>query len=158
VELTKIRNHIRGWLPKEPIKISAQTSKSLSLFLIALMAALIIPFFYLVIEATNYLGVFWPIIYLVMVLVSRYIINKTGFKTAFPIQSQNIMLRVHRIRIAVASGLLTAFGIGFAARLITGSLSAYFFVPFIILAIVGALIGDTVWKIFQKHSLEGDAK
>ena len=93
-----------------------------------------------------------------MVLISRYIINKTGFKTTLPAQSKGIMLRVHRIRIAVASGLLTAFGIGFAARLIIGPLSAYFWIPFIILTIVGALIGDSLWKIFQKRRLEADAK
>jgi hypothetical protein len=93
-----------------------------------------------------------------MVLVSRYIINKTGFKTTLPAQSQRIILRAHRIRIAIASGLLTAFGISFAARLIIGPLSAYFLIPFIILTIVGALIGDSLWKVFQKRNLEGDAK
>ena len=68
-----------------------------------------------------------------------------------PIQSQRIMLRVHRIRIAVASGLLTAFGIGFAARLIIGPLSAYFWIPFVILTAVGALVGDSLWKTLQKR-------
>ncbi len=68
------------------------------------------------------------------------------------------MLRVHRIRIAVASGLLTAFGVGFAARLIIGPLSGYFWIPFVILAVVGALIGDSIWKIFQKRSLERNTK
>jgi cation transport ATPase len=112
---------------------------------------LIVPIFYLVIQATTYLGIIWPIIYLAMVLVSRYIINKTGFKTTLPAQSQTIMHRVHRIRIAVASGLLTAFGIGLAARLIIGPLSTYFWVPFVILTIVGALIGDSLWKTLQKR-------
>ncbi len=149
---------IRGWFPKEPIRISVQTSRTLSVFMIVVMAVLIVPIFYLVIEATNYLGILWPIIYLVVVLVSRYIINKTGFKTTLPAQSQRIMLRVHRIRIAIASGLLTAFGVGFAARLITGPLAAYFWIPFFILTIVGALIGDSLWKIFQKHNLESNAK
>ncbi|MGD6805875.1 MAG: hypothetical protein ACQCN4_02830 [Candidatus Bathyarchaeia archaeon] len=68
------------------------------------------------------------------------------------------MLRVHRIRIAIASGLLTAFGVGFAARLIIGPLSAYFWIPFVLLTIVGALIGDSFWKLFQKRSLERDTK
>jgi hypothetical protein len=118
------------------------------------MAVLIVPLFYLVIQATNYLGIFWSIIYLGVVLVSRYIINKTGFKTTLPAQSQTIMLRVHRIRIAIACGLLTAFGIGFATRLIVGPLSAYFWIPFAILAIVGALIGDSIWKVLQKKKAE----
>jgi hypothetical protein len=122
------------------------------------MVVLIVPIFYLVIQATNYLGIFWPIIYLVVVLVSRYVINKTGFKTALSPQSQGVMLRVHRIRIAIASGLLTAFGVGFAARLIIGPLSAYFWIPFVLLTIVGALIGDSFWKLFQKRSLERDTK
>jgi hypothetical protein len=152
------KDQIKGWIPKESIRISAQTSRTISVFLIALMAVLIVPIFYLVLQASNYLGILWPIIYLAMVLVSRYIINKTGFKTTLPAQSQGIVLRVHRIRIAVASGLLTAFGVGFAARLIIGSLSAYFWIPFIILTIVGALIGDSIWKIFQKRNLEANAK
>ncbi len=122
------------------------------------MVVLIVPIFYLVIQATNYFGIFWPIIYLAVVLVSRYVISKTGFKTALPTQSQSVMLRVHRIRIAVASGLFTAFGVGFATRLIIGPLSAYFWIHFVILTIVGALIGDSIWKIFQKRSLEGEAK
>lgn len=147
---------IRGWIPKEPIRISAQTSRTLSAFLIALMAVLIIPVFYLVIQANNYLGVLWPIIYLAIVLVSRFIINKTGFKTAFPPQSQRIMLRVHRVRIAVASGLLTAFGVGFAARILIGPLSTYFWIPFVILIIVGAIIGDSIWKVFSKEKITGD--
>jgi hypothetical protein len=147
--LKSITNKIRGWIPKEPI--SAQTIRTLNVFLIAFMAVLIIPIFYLAIQATNYLGVFWPIIYLVVVLVSRYIINKTGFKTALPAQSQTILLRVHRIRISVASGLLTAFGVGLAARLLTGPLSAYFWIPFVVLTIVGALIGDSLWKTLQKR-------
>ncbi len=146
-----LQNRIRGWFPKEPIRISAQASRTISVFLIALMAVLIVPIFYLVIQATNYLGILWPIIYLAMVLVSRYIISKTGFKTTLPAQSQSIMFRVHRIRIAIASGLLTAFGIGFAARLIIGPLSAYFWIPFVILTIVGALIGDSLWKTLQKR-------
>jgi len=145
---------IRGWIPKEPIRICVQTSRTLSVFLIALMIVLIVPIFYLVLQATNYLGVFWSVIYLVVVLFLRYVINKTGFKTTFPAQSQRIMLRVNRIRIAIASGLLTAFGVGFAARLIIGPLSAYFWIPFVLLTIVGALIGDSLWKIFQKRSLE----
>lgn len=142
----------RGWLPKEAIRISVQTSRKLLVFMIALMAVLIIPIFYLVIQATNYLGILWPAIYLAIVLVLRYIINKTGFKKALPTQSQSIMFRVHRIRIAVASGLVTAFGIGFAARLIIGPLSAYFWIPFIILTLIGALIGDSLWKTLQKPS------
>lgn len=153
-----LKHRFRGWIPKESIRLSAQTSRTLSIFLIALMAVLIVPIFYLAMQATNYLGLFWPILYLAMVLVSRYIINKTGFKTTLPSQSQRIMLRVHRIRIALASGLLTAFGIGFAARLIIGPLSAYFWIPFIILTVVGALIGDSIWKMFQKRNLEADAK
>ena len=147
----RFRNLFQGWLPKEPVRISVQTSRTLSIFLIALMAVLIVPIFYLVIQAANYFGIFWVIIYLAAVLVSRYIINKTGFKTTLPAQSQSVMLRVHRIRIAVASGLLTAFGIGFAARLIIGPLSAYFWIPFVILTIVGALIGDSLWKTLQKR-------
>ena len=145
------KDQIRGWIPKEPFRISAQTSRTVNVFMILIMAVLIVPIFYLVIQATNYLGIFWPLIYLAMALVSRYIINKTGFKTTLPAQSQRIMFRVHRIRIAVASGLLTAFGIGFAARLIIGPLSAYFWIPFVILTIVGALIGDSLWKTLQKR-------
>ena len=148
---TYLEKRIRGWIPKEPIRISVQTSRTLTVFMIVIMAVLIVPIFYLVLQATNYLGIFWPIIYLAMVLVLRYVINKTGFKTTLPAQSQGIMLRVHRIRIAVASGLLTAFGIGFAARLIMGPLSAYFWIPFVILTIVGALIGDSLWKTLQKR-------
>ncbi len=68
------------------------------------------------------------------------------------------MVKVHRIRIAVASGLLTAFAVGFAARLIVGPLSAYFWIPFIILAIVGALIGDSFWKVLQKRNLDSNVK
>lgn len=158
IHLKSLSDKIRGWVPKESIRISAQNSRTMSVFLIALMAALIVPIFYLVIQATNYLGIFWPIIYLIMVLVSRYTINKTGFKTTFPPESQRIMFRGHRIRIAIASGLLTAFGVGFAARLTIGPLSAYFWIPFVILTIVGALIGDSIWKIFQKRNLEGEAK
>ena len=157
----QLANRIRGWIPKEPIRISVQTSRTLSVFLIALMAVLIIPIFYLVIQATNYLGILWPIIYLAMVLILRYVIHKTGFKTALPAPSQRterMLFKIQRIRIAIASGLLTAFGIGFAARLILGPLSAYFWIPFIILTIVGALIGDSLWKIFQKRKLEADAK
>ncbi len=153
-----LANRIRGWIPKDSIRISAQASRTLNVLLIAVMAVLIIPIFYLVIQATDYLGIFWLMIYLAMVLVARYIMNKTGFKTALPPQSQTIMLRVQRIRIAIASGLLTAFGIGFAARLIIGPLSAYFWIPFVILTIVGALIGDSIWKLFQKRSLERDTK
>jgi hypothetical protein len=149
---------LRGWIPKESIRISAQTSRMLSVFLIALMAVLIVPIFYLAIQATNYLGIFWAIIYFVVVLVSRYFINKTGFKTILPAHSQGIMLRVHRIRIAVASGLLTIFGAGFASRLIIGPLSAFFWIPFAILAIGGALIGDRLWKTLQKHDSGGSSK
>ena len=150
----QLEKHINGWVPKEPIRISAQTSRTLTVFMIAFVAVLIIPIFYLAIQATNYLGIFWSIIYLALVLVSRYFINKTGFKTTLPAQSQGIMLRVHRIRIAVASGLLTAFGIGLAARLIIGPLSAYFWIPFVILTVIGALIGDSIWKVLQKKKSE----
>ncbi len=153
-----LKNRIRGWIPKEPIRLSAQTSRTLSVFLIVIIAVLIVPIFYLVIQATNYLGILWPIIYLVIILVSLYVINKTGFKTTLPPESQTIMVKVHRIRIAVASGLLTAFAVGFAARLIVGPLSAYFWIPFIILAIVGALIGDSFWKVLQKRNLDSNVK
>ncbi len=156
--LRSLQNRIRGWFPQESLRVNFQTSRKLTVFLIALMAVLIIPIFYLVIQASNYLGIFWPIIYLVVVLVSRYIINKTGFKSALPPQPQRIMLRVHRIRVAVASGLLTAFGIGFAARLIMGPLSAYFWIPFIILTVVGALIGDSIWRVLQKKNSEDNSQ
>jgi hypothetical protein len=63
------------------------------------------------------------------------------------------MVKAHRTRIAVASGLLTAFGISFAARLIIGPLSVYFWIPFVILTIVGALIGDNLWKVLQKKRM-----
>ena len=137
MELKKrLEKHIHGWIPKETIKTTVQTCRTVSLLMIVTMAVSIVPIFYLVLQATNYLGILWPIIYLAMVLVSRYVINKTGFKTALPAQSQRIMIRVHRIRIAIASELTTAFGVGFAARLIIGPLSAYFWIPFIILTIV----------------------
>ncbi len=121
--------------------------------LIAIMALLIVPIFYLVIQATDYLGIFWPIIYLATVLVVRIIIDKTGFKTMLPMPSQKTeitLLKIHRIRLAVASGLFTAFSVVFAARLIIGPLSTYFVIPFIILTVVGALIGDSIWKLLQK--------
>jgi len=154
----KFASLLRGWIPKEPIRISAQTSRTLNVFLIALMAVLIVPITYLAIQAINYLGFLWPIIYLIVVLVLRYVIYKTGFKEAFPADAQGVMVRVHRIRVAVASGLLTAFGVGFAARLIIGPLSTYFWIPFIILTLVGALIGDSVWKVFQKRNLKEATK
>jgi hypothetical protein len=154
---TPIKQRIRGWIPKESIKISVQTSRTLSIFMIVIMAVLIVPIFYLGLQATNYLGILWPIIYLAMVLVVRYIIHKTGFPMPSP-RAQRIEVTVRRIRIIIASGLVTAFGIGLTARLILGPLSAYFWIPFIILTIVGALIGDGLWKIFQKRKLEGDAK
>lgn len=148
-----LEKRIRGWLPKEPFRISAQTRRTVSVFLIVIMAVLIVPILYLVLQATNYFGIFWSIIYLAIVLVSRYVISKTGFRKALPVPSQGterMLFRMHRIRIAVACGLLTAFGVGFAARLIVGPLSASFWIPFIILTIVGALIGDSLWEIFQK--------
>jgi hypothetical protein len=121
------------------------------------LAALIIPIFYLVLQATAFFGALWIIIYVAAVLAVRYIIHKTGFPMLSP-REQQIQATVRRIRIIIASGLVTAFGIGLAARLIIGPLSAYFWIPFIILTIVGALIGDSLWKIFQKRKLEGDAK
>jgi predicted neutral ceramidase superfamily lipid hydrolase len=129
--------------------------------LVAFMALLIVPIFYLVIQATNYLGVLWPIIYLVTVLVVHYIIDKTGFKKALPAQSQKttqILFKMHRIRIAVASGLFTAFAVVFAARLIIGPLSTYFLIPFIILTVVGALIGDSIWKLCKRKKWKDETK
>jgi hypothetical protein len=122
---------------------------------------LIIPIFYLVLQTTNYLGIFWTIIYLTLVLVVRYIIDKTGFKTTLPMPSQkteHVLLKVHRIRIAVASGLFTAFAAVFAARLIIGPLSTYFLIPFAILTVTGAVIGDSVWKLLQKKKSKDETQ
>ncbi|MCW4005305.1 MAG: hypothetical protein NWF04_01705 [Candidatus Bathyarchaeota archaeon] len=154
-----LKNRILGWIPKDSIRLSAQTSRTVSVFLIVLMAALIVPIFYLVIHATNYLGIFWPITYLVIVLVLRYILHKTGIDKTLSASSQSgVFGKVRRVQIVVGSGLLVAFGTVFAARLIIGPLSLYFLIPFILLAIVGALIGDSIWKAFQKRSLKDDSK
>ena len=147
-----LSNRIRGWFPTEQLRVSVQQSRTLMIALIAFMALLIVPIFYLVIQATDYLGIFWSIIYLAIVLIVRYIIDKTGFKTALPIPSQKteMILKIHRIRLAVASGLFTAFTVVLAARLIIGPLSTYYVIPFIVLTVVGALIGDSIWKQLQK--------
>lgn len=131
------------------------------IILVAFMALLIVPIFYLVIQATDYLGIFWPIIYLAIVLVLRYVIDKTGFKTALPVPSQKselMLLKLHRIRIAVASGLFTAFAVALAARSIIGPLSTYFSIPFIILTVVGAFIGDSIGKLFQKKKSKDETQ
>lgn len=144
---------IRGWIPKEALVASYQANKqAIQLLMILIIAALIIPIFYLVVQAEAFFGVFWIIIYVTVVLAVRYIIHKTGFPMPSP-REQRIQATVRRIRIIIASGLVTAFGIGLVARLIIGPLSAYFWIPFIILTIVGALIGDSLWKIFQKRKL-----
>ena len=41
-----LKHRIRGWIPKEPIILSVQTSRTVSVFLIALMAVLIVPISY----------------------------------------------------------------------------------------------------------------
>ena len=148
-----LKNQVRGWFPKEPLLVS----RTIIVFMAVFLAALIIPIFYLVLQATAFFGAFWIIIYVAAVLAVRYIIHKTGFPMPSP-RAQRIQVTVRRIRIIIASGLVTAFGIGLAARLIIGPLSAYFWIPFIILTVVGALIGDSVWKILQKRNLEADAK
>ena len=150
----KFANLLRGWIPNEPIRISAQTSRTVSIFLIALMAILIIPIFYLVIQATNYLGIFWPITYLVIVLALRYILHKTGIDKTLSASSQSgIFGKVRRVQIVVGSGLLVAFGTVFAARLIIGP-SLYTFIPFILLLSL-ELSSAIAWKAFQKRNLGG---
>ena len=124
---------------------------------IAVLAALIIPIYYLAIESRALFGASWIIVYVAAVLVLRYIIHKTGY----PQPTQNgtrAQIITHRIRIMIASGLLTAFAIGTVSRLIIGPLPSYFWIPFVILIVVGAFIGDSLRKALQKHDLGGSSK
>jgi len=150
--LKSLENRIRGWIPKDPVLVN----RTIIVF-IAVLAALIIPIYYLVLQATAFFGALWIIIYVAAVLAVRYIIHKTGFPMPSP-RAQRIQATVRRIRIIIASGLVTAFGISFAARLITGPLPTYFWIPFIILIAMGAFIGDSLWKTLQKHDLGGISK
>ncbi len=79
-----LKNRIRGWIPKEPIRLSAQTIRTLSVFLRVIIAVLIVPNFYLVIQATNYLGILWPIIYLVIIWFHCMLSIKQVLKRPFP--------------------------------------------------------------------------
>jgi hypothetical protein len=126
------------------------------LLILIIIAALIVPIFYLAILATNYLGILWPLMYLAIVLVLRYIIYKTGIDKTLTFSQRGIFGKARRVQITVGSGLLVAFGTVFAAKLIIGPLSAYFLIPFAILTIVGALIGDSIWRVLQNKHAENE--
>ena len=113
----------QGWIPKDPVLVN----RTIIVF-IAVLAALIIPIYYLALESRALFGASWIIVYVAAVIVLRYIIHKTGFPMLSP-RAQRIEVTVRRIRIIIASGLFTAFGISLATRLITGPLSAYFWIP-----------------------------
>ena len=147
-----IQQIFRGWIPKDPVLVN----RTIIVFIVVL-AALIIPIYYLVLESRALFGASWLIVYVVALIVLRYIVHKTGYPK--PLQGINrAQILAHRIRIMIASGLFTAFAIGTASRLIIGPLPAYFWIPFVILIVVGAFIGDSLRKALQKHDLGGGSK
>ena len=145
-----LEKRIRGWLPKEPLLASFQAkSRILVVFMIVLLAVLIIPIYYLALEANAFFGASWIIVYIAAVLVMRYIISKMGYPEPSP-SAHRTQIMAQRVRIVICSGLFTAFAVGTASRLIAGPLPSYFWIPFIILIVVGAFIGDMAWKKLRR--------
>ena len=67
------KHRIRGWIPKDPVLVN----RTIIVFIVVL-AALIIPIYYLVLESRALFGASWLIVYVVALIVLRYIVHKTG--------------------------------------------------------------------------------
>ncbi len=142
---TPIEQRIRGWIPKDPILISFQAkSRALVLFMIAVLGLLVVPLFFLTLEARTFLGEGFVILVIVVSVILGYITRKKGWYKPLP--------KVRRIHIIVCSGLFTAFAIGTSLRIIIGTLPSYYWIPFILLIVAGAFIGNIIWKTLQKQN------
>ena len=114
------------------------------------LAILVVPLFFLTLEARAILGEGFVILVIAVSVILGYITRKKGWYKPLP--------RVRRIHIIVCSGLFTAFAVGTSLRVIVGPLPSYFWVAFVMLIVAGAFIGDIIWKKLQINNLIGNPK
>jgi len=113
------------------------------------LSVLVVPIVYFVVWATNLLGALaFVSIWLVLLLILRYIMHKSGFK--LPKSENRTQRRWDRVSTIFCSGFLTAFIPLMIVRELIGPLTAHYWVPFFILFIVGAFTVDTLRKALQK--------
>jgi amino acid transporter len=157
-----LENRVRGWLPKEPqapsykvkaVKAPTKAFKALWYVIVFAILALIVAtviVFYIPFLAESLVNRTIVLVIYALVALTLYRTYGRDYFKRHP--------RERRFRIILVSGALTAFTAMILLSLILGSPKPYLWIAVILLAIVGAFIGDMIWKTLQKRDLGGNSK
>jgi MFS family permease len=148
-----LENRIRGWLPKEsnPPNKKVKAAEAPSRARKVLWYLVVIAILTLILAA---------VIIVYIPFLAESLVNRTAALAIYAAISVVFYLAYgrdyykrhptkHRVSLILVSGLLTAFGVGTALRVLTGPLTSYFWIPFILLCFIGGFIGDRIWRKFQ---------
>lgn len=161
----RLENSIRGWLPKEQhlqnykVKVAKEQPKAFKILwyivvfaILAVIAAAVI-IFLIPFYAESLVNRTIVLVIYVLVVIAVYRAYGRDYFKRHP--------RERRFRIMLMSGTLTALTAMILLSVILGSPKPYLpylWIPVIVLGVVGAFIGDMIWKMYQKRDLGGHSR
>jgi amino acid transporter len=159
--IKQLANKIRGWFPKEPtlkssrVKAVDAPTKAFKvawyLLIFAILAFIVaaVVIFYVPFLSESLLNRTVALVIYASIVIIIYRIFGRDYFRRHP--------KEHRIRLMLASGAITAITSMVLFSLIFGSPQPYLpylWIPVILLGIVGALVGNLIWK--RMHKPDGE--